>query len=98
MTAARRFMHCPVCGSRWAVPSLACPACGSTKSGDAKYYFTSDEPELRIDFCRSCQHYVKAIDGDKISGRVHVGLELLTATHLDMIAQEKKLSPLEVRA
>jgi FdhE protein len=91
-------MHCPFCRSRWAVPSLVCPACGSTKSGNAKYYFSSDEPELRIDFCSSCQHYVKTIDGDKVSGRVHVGLELLTATHLDMIAQEKKLSPLEVSA
>lgn len=94
----QRFMHCSFCGSRWAVPALKCPACGSTKEGDAKYLFTSDEPELRIDFCKSCHHYIKVIDGDKISGRVHVGLELLTAAHLDAIAQDKNLSPLEVCA
>ena len=94
--ASRRWMHCPFCGSRWGVPPLECPACGSRKSGDAKYLFTADEPELRIDFCNSCQHYVKVIDGGKISGRVHVGLELLAAAHLDVLAGEKKLSPLEV--
>ena len=96
--APRRLMHCPFCGSRWVVPTLECPACGSTKSGDAKYFFTSDEPELRIDFCKSCHHYVKAVDGDKVSGPIHAGLELLTATHLDMIAREKNLLPLEVCA
>ena len=77
---------------------MECPACGSTKSGDAKYLFTADEPELRIDFCESCHHYVKVIDRDKVSGPIHVGLELLAATHLDMMAKEKNLSPLEVCA
>ncbi len=96
--APRRFMHCSFCASRWAVPALKCPACGSTKDGDAKYLFTSDEPELRIDFCKSCHRYIKVIDGDRISGRVYVGLELLTAAHLDVIAQGKNLSPLEVCA
>ena len=95
--AGRRLMHCPFCGWRWAVPALKCPACDSTKPGDAKYLVTNKEPELRIDFCKSCNHYVKVVDGDKISGKVHVGLELLTTAHLDAIAQEKNLIPLEVR-
>ncbi|MGB2987663.1 MAG: formate dehydrogenase accessory protein FdhE [Phycisphaerae bacterium] len=94
----RRLMHCPFCGSCWVVPTLTCPACGSTKAGDARYLFTPDEPELRIDFCNSCHHYVKVVDGGKVSGPVHVGLELLTAAHLDVIARDKKLSPLEVCA
>lgn len=96
--APLRLMHCAFCGLRWVVPTLECPSCSSTKSGDAKYYFTSREPELRIDYCDSCRHYVKVVDGDKVSGPIHVGLELLTAAHLDMIAQEKNLSPLEVCA
>ena len=96
--AARRFMHCSFCGSRWGVPGLQCPACGSTKKGDAKYLFTADEPELRIDFCNSCQRYIKVIDGDKISGPVYVGLELLTTAHLDVLARERDLLPLEVCA
>lgn len=94
--ATRRFMHCPFCGSRWTVPALKCPACDSTRPGDAKYYYTADEPELRIDFCRSCKHYVKVVNADRISGRLHVGLELLTTTHLDAIAQDKNLKPLEI--
>ena len=94
----RRLMHCPFCGSSWPVPTLDCPNCGSTKEGDAKYFFTADEPEWRIDFCKTCQHYVKVIDGEKVSGPIHVGLELLTATHLDVIAQAKSLRPLEACA
>ena len=94
--APQRFMHCAFCASRWIVPELQCPACDSTKSGDAKYFFTSEEPELRIDFCKSCNHYVKVVDANRISGGVHVGLESLTTAHLDQIAHEKKLAPLEV--
>ena len=96
--AVRRLMHCAFCSARWAVPVLECPSCGSAQSGDAKYLFTSDEPELRIDFCKGCSHYVKVVDGDKVGGRIYVGLELLAAAHLDMIAQEKNLSPLQVCA
>lgn len=96
--ATRRYMHCSFCGSRWVVLPHKCPACGSSKSGDAKYLFTTDEPEWRIDFCKNCHHYVKAIDGDKVHGRVHAGLELLTAAHLDMLARDKDLTPLEVCA
>ena len=99
ITAAyQRLMHCPFCGSSWPVPTLDCPNCGSTKERDAKYFFTADEPEWRIDFCKGCQRYVKVIDGEKVSGPIHLGLELLTATHLDVIAQAKSLKPLEVCA
>ncbi len=94
----RRLMHCPFCGSCWAVPTLTCPACDSTQPGDAKYYYTADEPDLRIDFCKSCDHYIKVVRSDKITGRLHLGLELLTTVHLDEIAQEKDLSPLAVCA
>jgi FdhE protein len=96
--AAHRYMRCGFCGSRWTVPTMQCPACESTKAGDAKYLFTSEEPELRIEFCKGCRHYIKAVDADKIAGPVHVGLEMLTSAHLDMIAQEKNLTPLETSA
>ena len=98
LSVTRRYMHCPFCGSRWVVPTLKCPACGSTKSGDAKYLFTDEEPDLRIDCCNGCHHYMKVVDGGKMSGRIHVGLELLTAAHLDVLAHEKNLSPLEACA
>ena len=93
--AKHRFMHCPFCASRWVVPSLKCPACQSTSHGDAKFYYTPDEAELRIDFCKSCRHYLKVVDADGIVGRLHVGLELLTTAHLDTLAQGKNLRPLE---
>jgi formate dehydrogenase maturation protein FdhE len=96
--APRRLMHCAFCGSCWAVPGLKCPACDSTQSGDAKYYFTPDEPGLRIDFCKSCNRYIKVVNTDGRTGRFHLGLELLTTAHLDAIAQEKDLSPLEICA
>ena len=77
---------------------MKCPACDSAKSGDAKFYHTPDEPDLRIDFCESCKHYVKVINTGKSADPLHVGLELLTTSHLDLIAQEKDLRPLEICA
>jgi FdhE protein len=93
-----RRLHCAFCGTRWAFSALECPSCGSVKSGDAKYLFTPNEPELRIDFCESCHHYVKVVDGTKVSGPIHVGLELLTTAHLDDLARDKNLLPLETCA
>jgi formate dehydrogenase maturation protein FdhE len=89
-------MHCPFCGAQWVVPALKCPACDSTRSGDAKYYYTAKESELRIDFCKSCKHYVKVVKVEQAGDRLHVGLELLTTSHLDAIAQDKNLRPLDV--
>lgn len=92
----RRYLHCPFCGTRWAVPGLARPSCGSTKPGDARYLFTKEEPELRIDYCTSCRCYIKTIDGDKLAGPMHAGLEQLTTTHLDIVAEDMDLKPLDV--
>ncbi len=94
--ASIRRLHCSFCGTYRVFPALECPSCGSVKSGDAKYLFTQDEPELRIDFCSGCRHYVKVVDREKVSGPIHVGLELLTTAHLDELARGKDLSPLEV--
>ena len=94
--AKKRRMHCPFCGAHWAVSAMKCPACDSTRTGDAKYYYTAKEPDLRIDFCKACNHYVKVLNADKARGRLHLGLELLTTAHLDAIAQDKRLRPLEV--
>jgi formate dehydrogenase maturation protein FdhE len=77
-------------------PSVRCPACDSERSGDSKYYFTKDEPDLRIEFCGSCNHYIKLVDVGKTTDRFHVGLEMLTTAHLDVLAREKNLTPLEV--
>ena len=95
-SVTRRSLYCPFCSSRWAFPTLKCPACGSTRPSDAKYLFTDNEPELRIDFCASCHCYMKVVDGGKMSGPIHIGLELLTAAHLDVLAEERNLSPLEI--
>ena len=45
-SVSRRYAHCAFCSSRWILPSVKCLFCGSTKAGDAKYFFTSDEPDL----------------------------------------------------
>jgi formate dehydrogenase maturation protein FdhE len=94
-TSTCKWMHCLFCGSGWSVPPLECPACGSTRAGDARYFFHPEEPELRIEFCKGCRRYVKSVDADKIAGRIHVGLEALTTTHLDTIARERDLKPLD---
>jgi len=95
---ARMYLHCAFCGARWTVPPMQCPHCSSRRAGDAKYYFTTAEPELRIDFCGSCRRYLKTVDGDRIEGPVHAYLEWLASAHLDTLAEEKDLVPLECKA
>jgi len=93
--APQRRMHCPFCGAHWMVAALKCPACDSTRAGDAKYYYTAEEPELRIEFCKRCHRYVKVVNSAKTGGVFHLGLELLTTAHLDVIARDQHLRPLE---
>ncbi len=96
--AVNRFLHCAFCGSRWTAPGLTCPHCESNESGEAKYYYSTKEADLRIDFCNACRHYLKVVKAEKNVPALYVGLELLTCAHLDEIAQEKDLSPLELCA
>ena len=93
--APERYLHCAFCWSRWAAPSLQCPACDSTRAGDAKYYHTPDDPGTRIDFCASCKRYLKVVDGDRVGEPLHVGLEMLATLHLDQVALDKGLTPLD---
>lgn len=92
--APERKLNCGFCGTAWIGPSMACLACDSVRAGDARYFFWREEPGLRIDYCNSCKSYLRVVDGARIAGPLHVGLEALCTTHLDTIASREGLVPL----
>ena len=84
-----RFLSCGCCGTRWRFSRVGCPFCQNANDHRLSALTIEGEKYLRIDYCQSCQAYLKTYDG--------VGSESLlladwTSLHLDIIARDRGLN------
>ncbi len=86
-----RWLHCGFCDTAWAPSALACPACGSSAAGDARYFFCPGTEGPRLDFCGACRAYLKVIPADGAADSFPVALEALVTLHLDPVALDRGL-------
>ena len=56
------MLVCGCCGTRWRYARTGCPFC-ETASHRLASIGIDDEHGLRIDYCASCQGYLKTYDG-----------------------------------
>ncbi len=91
----KKFLHCSLCGTNWHFKRGMCPACKEEGTDVIEILKeTKTESGERIDFCTKCHCYCPNIDL-RISGkRPDFDTMALGMLHLDMIAAEKKLTPL----
>ena len=86
-----RLLFCGCCGTRWRFSRVGCPFCQNANDHRLSALTIEGEKYLRIDYCQSCQAYLKTYDG--------VGSETLfladwTSLHLDIIARDHGLKRL----
>ena len=86
-----RLLSCGCCGTRWRFSRVGCPFCQNANDHRLSALTIEGEKYLRIDYCQSCQAYLKTYDG--------VGSETLlladwTSLHLDIIARDRGLKRL----
>ncbi|MCG8531618.1 MAG: formate dehydrogenase accessory protein FdhE [Desulfovibrionales bacterium] len=90
----KKMMHCPTCDHQWHFRRGTCPACGNEDTGAIHYFHVDGNVSERVEYCTSCNHYLLNIDLRNIAKTPDLRAAPLTLLHLDILAQEKKLSPL----
>jgi len=83
-----RFLSCGLCKTRWRYRRTGCPFCENQNDHRLAALAVEGEGGLRIDYCESCDGYLKTYDGE---GSENVLLADWTSLHLDIIAHDRGL-------
>jgi FdhE protein len=86
--ARRRLLSCGCCGTRWQYRRTRCPFCENVEDDRLGVLVVEGEGGLRIDYCKSCEGYLKTYAGE---GNEAVLLADWTSIHLDIIACDRGL-------
>jgi FdhE protein len=86
-----RLLSCACCGTRWRYRRTGCPFCASVEDHRLAAVAVEGEGGLRIDYCESCDGYLKTYDGE---GNERLLLADWTSLHLDIIARDRGLKRL----
>jgi FdhE protein len=84
---AGRTLVCSLCMTEWNFLRVVCPACGEDLFESLPVFTCDDVPQVRIDACDTCQHYLKTVDMTKDGLAVPV-VDELAAVSLDLWARE----------
>jgi len=84
----RRFLCCGCCSTRWQYLRTGCPFCQNADDHRLSVLKVEGEGGLRIDYCKSCEGYLKTYDGE---GSETVLLADWTSIHLDVVACDRGL-------
>lgn len=90
----KKKLFCGLCSHEWNFRRDACPACGETDHHKRELIFAEDKKFERIEACNSCGTYMLCVDLRELDLDPAMQAMPLGLIHLDMIAKEKKLSPL----
>ncbi|HKW31643.1 MAG TPA: formate dehydrogenase accessory protein FdhE [Candidatus Acidoferrum sp.] len=86
-----RLLSCACCGTRWRYRRTGCPFCASEDDHRLAVVAVEGEGGLRIDYCESCDGYLKTYEGE---GNERLLLADWTSLHLDIIARDRGLKRL----
>jgi FdhE protein len=84
----RRLLTCGRCRTHWSYRRIACPFCENKDNRQLAVLAVEGEAGLRIDYCESCNGYLKTYVGE---GSEPVLLADWTSVHLDVIARDRGL-------
>jgi FdhE protein len=84
----QRLLSCGCCRTRWRYKRTGCPFCENEDDRSLGVLTIEGERGLRIDYCGSCNSYLKTYGGE---GNETVLLADWTSIHLDVIACDRGL-------
>ena len=89
-----RTLVCSLCATQWSIGRSTCPHCSETKPDKLEYHIAESWPHLRVEECRTCRVYVKAVDL-RIDGAAQPLVDELASVELDLWARERGLDKLQ---
>ena len=60
-----RTLCCPLCGHSWPFARVRCTVCNNADHATLGYFEAEGLDDIRVYFCRACNHYLKVIDARK---------------------------------
>lgn len=85
----KRFLFCYFCGQEWSYPRVKCPFCENEEQEKLSYFSIEGEGGYRVDLCKKCKGYIKAVDFRKFKRESFPEVENLATLHLDLLAQRE---------
>ena len=86
----RRALQCALCATEWAFRRATCPYCGETDTEQLQYHAADRWPHVRVEECRRCATYIKAIDL-RVDGLAVPLVDEVASVELDLWAEESNL-------
>jgi FdhE protein len=94
----RRRLACSLCEATWRFTRVACPCCGCDDPEKIELIHVDGRLTERAEACRECHRYVLGVDRRDSVREMIPALEPLGLLHLDVIAQERRYSPVSAEA
>ena len=89
-----RSLLCSLCTGEWSFLRSCCPNCREQRPVELEYHVTDLLPHVRVEECRSCRTYLKAIDLRK-NGLAVPEVDELASVELDLWAGEQGMAKLQ---
>jgi FdhE protein len=89
----KRRLRCSFCAHHWDYPRLKCPFCETEEQHDLELFYSEDRPHERVEVCNKCKKYLVSLDLRNVIRELVPEVAGLGLVHLDILAQEKGLTP-----
>ena len=90
-STGERHLVCGRCQARWPFASTVCPFCGEANR-DHLASFATPDGIYRVMACRTCQRYIKALDGRRAGRPVLPAVDTIATLPLDAVVMQKGYS------
>jgi FdhE protein len=90
-----RQLQCANCLNRWTFRRVMCVHCGEEDEHKLGYYRSEEFPQLRIDSCDTCRHYLKSIDLGRLGLAVPL-VDEVAGVALDVSVTERGYKKIEL--
>ena len=95
-TRGERLLHCSCCGHDWRFSRVICPYCEHEGQKEMDFFFVEDNAQESAYTCDQCQHYLITLNRMSDLNERDLDVSAIGLVHLDILMQEKKLSPMTV--
>ena len=90
----QRWLRCGFCATMWRFHRTTCPFCDAQGPDDFELTYVEGREHERIEACQQCKKYLTGIDLRNLANEVVLEVAGFGLMHLDVIAQEKGLMPM----
>jgi FdhE protein len=90
----KRFLQCSFCSQEWDFRRILCAYCGEEQEQKLAVYVAEQFPQVRVECCDTCMHFLRTIDLTKDGNAVPL-VDDLAAIPLSLWAQENGYSRIQ---